>query len=349
VKNKILTVYNGVNDFFHLSMGHRKRSQPRRGSLAYSPRGRAKSMEARIRGWPKIQGDEPRLLAHAGYKAGCVQIVSIDDREHTPSHGKQLVTLGTVIATPPITIIGIRGYSSDPNGRHAEFDSFTKDLPKNVQNNLNIKTEGTSLDNAEKLLNKIQEIYAVVITTPADVSLEMKKPYIFEVKVEGGDILKQFTFTKELLGKSVKVDQVFESGTYVDTAAVTKGKGWQGVIYRWGAKRKQHKSRKSVREIGSLGPISPQNVMYTVPRAGQTGFHQRIEYDKRIMIMSNTEKDEYKINPDGGFKHFGNVNGDFIIVKGSVPGTYRRLIKLRKQIRNEPKKIVKPNVLEVVI
>ena len=330
-------------------MGHRKRSQPRRGSLAYSPRGRAKSMEARIRGWPQVNSDEPRLLAHAGYKAGCVQLVSIDDREHTPSHGKQLVTLGTVIATPPITIVGIRGYSSDPNGRHAEFDSFAKDLPKNVQNILKIKTEGTSITEAEKRLNKINEIFAIVTTTPLDVNLEMKKPYIFEVKIEGGDISKQFAFTKDLLGKSVKVDEVFESGTYVDTAAITKGKGWQGVIYRWGAKRKQHKSRKTVREIGSLGPISPQNVMYTVPRAGQTGFHQRIEYDKRIMIMSNTEKEEFKINPDGGFKHFGNVNGDFIVVKGSVPGTYRRLIKLRKQIRNEPKKVVKPNVLEVVI
>ena len=330
-------------------MGHRKRSQPRRGSLAYSPRGRAKSMEARIRGWPKVSGDEPRLLAHAGYKAGCVQLVSIDDREHTPSHGKQLVTLGTVIATPPITIVGIRGYSSDSEGRHAEFDSFAKDLPKNVQNILKIKTEGTSVDKAEKRLKKIKEIFAIVTTTPLDVNLEMKKPYVFEVKVEGGDIPKQFGFVKELLGKSVKVDEVFESGTYVDTAAITKGKGWQGVIYRWNAKRKQHKSRKTVREIGSLGPISPQNVMYTVPRAGQTGFHQRIEYDKRIMIMSNTEKEEYKINPDGGFKHFGEVNGDFIIVKGSIPGTYRRLIKLRKQIRNEPKKVVKPNVLEVVI
>ena len=60
-------------------------------------------------------------------------------------------------------------------------------------------------------------------------------------------------------------------------------------------------------------------------------------------------KEEFIINPDGGFKHFGNVNGDFIIVKGSVPGTYRRLIKLRKQIRKEPKKITKPNVLEIVI
>ena len=62
------------------------------------------------------------------------------------------------------------------------------------------------------------------------------------------------------------------------------------------------------------------------------------------MVMSNTGKEEFIINPDGGFKHFGNVNGDFIIVKGSVPGTYRRLIKLRKQIRKEPKKIIKPNV-----
>ena len=65
--------------------------------------------------------------------------------------------------------------------------------------------------------------------------------------------------------------------------------------------------------------------------------------------MSSTEKEEFKINPDGGFKHFGNVTGDFIIVKGSVPGTYRRLIKLRAQIRNEPAKVNKPNILEVVV
>ena len=56
-------------------MGHRRHSAPRRGSLAYLPRGRAKSMEARIRAWPKVNSDEPKLLAHAGFKAGCVQIV----------------------------------------------------------------------------------------------------------------------------------------------------------------------------------------------------------------------------------------------------------------------------------
>jgi len=328
-------------------MGHRRHSSPHRGSLAYLPRCRAKSMEARIRAWPKVNSDEPKLLAHAGFKAGCVQIVNIDDREKTPNHGKQLVSLGTVIATPPILIIGIRGYSIDSRGKHAEFNYHADNLPKYISQF--ITTKENSLNNSEKLLKKIKEIYAIIAVRPRNAGLSQKKPYIFEVSVKGGDIKKQFTFLQELLGKEVKIDQVFDVGTTVDTAAITKGKGWEGPITRWGVKRKQHKSRKSVREVGSLGPISPQYVMYTVPRAGQRGFHQRIEYNKRIMLMDNTENSKFKINPDGGFKHFGNVNGDFVIVRGSVPGTYNRLIKLRSQIRKIPSKVIKPNVLQVVI
>lgn len=330
-------------------MGHRKKSQPRKGSLAYLPRGRAKSMEARIRTWPEISSEEPKLLAHAGFKAGCVQLVTIDDREKTPNAGKQLVSLGTVLVTPPIMVLGIRGYSKDHDGVHAEFDVYSEDIPKEISKHITLKNNEKALDNAEKSLGRIKEIFAIVAVSPNTVGLEQKKPYIFEAAIKGGDIKKQFAFVKELLGKEVKIDQVFETGSGVDVAAITKGKGWQGVITRMGVKRKQHKSRKTVREVGSLGPISPSNIMYTVPRAGQHGFHQRIEYNKRIMIMSNTNDKGFKINPDGGYKHFGFVKGDYVILKGSVPGTYRRLIKLRSQIRNVPAKINKPNILEVVI
>ena len=328
-------------------MGHRRHSTPHRGSLAYLPKGRAKSMEARIRAWPKIDSDEPKLLAHAGFKAGCVQLVSIDDREKTPNHGKQLVSLGTVIVTPPILIIGIRGYSKDLRGRHANFDFYAENLPKHISRLF--KVNQSSINNAEKSLKIIKEIFAIIAITPKNVGLQQKKPYVFEIPVTGGNIEKQFAFLKERLGKEVKIDQVFETGTTVDVAAITKGKGWEGPVTRFGVKRKQHKSRKSVREVASLGPISPQYVMYTVPRAGQRGFHQRIEYNKRIMIIDNTENTKFKINPDGGYKHFGNVNGDFVIVYGSVPGTYNRLIKLRTSIRNAPLKVNKPNVLQVVI
>ncbi|MBA4436180.1 MAG: 50S ribosomal protein L3 [Nitrosopumilus sp.] len=331
-------------------MGARKRHSPRRGSLAYSPRVRAKSMEARIRAWPKLDSEEPKILAHCGFKAGCVQIVSIDDREKVPNAGKQLVSLGTVLVTPPVLILGIRGYSKDHDGHHAEFDVYAEDIPKSIAKEISLKNkQENAIDNAEKSLKKIKEIFAIVAISPSAAGLDQKKPYIFEASVSGGDIPKQFAHVKELLGKEIKIDQIFETGASVDVAAITKGKGWQGVLKRWNVKKKQHKSRKTVREVGSLGPISPQSVMYTVPRAGQFGFHQRIEYDKRIMIMGNTDEDKLKINPDGGFKHFGLVKGDFIVLKGSVPGAYRRLIKLRSQIRNVPDKVNKPNILEVVV
>ena len=331
-------------------MGARKRHSPRRGSLAYSPRIRAKSMEARIRAWPKINSDEPRILAHCGFKAGCVQIVSIDDRDKVPNAGKQLVSLGTVLVTPPVLILGVRGYSKDHYGKHAEFDVYAEDIPKSFAKEISLKNkQENALENAEKGLKKIVEIFAIIAVSPRAAGLEQKKPYVFEALVSGGDVQKQFTHVKELLGKEIKIDQIFETGATVDVAAITKGHGWQGVLKRWNVKKKQHKSRKTVREVGSLGPISPQSVMYTVPRAGQMGFHQRVEYDKRIMIMGNTNDEQIKINPDGGYKHFGLVKGDFIILKGSVPGTYRRLIKLRTQIRNAPAKVNKPNILEVVI
>jgi len=327
-------------------MGHRKHSQPRRGSIAYLPRGRAQSMEARIRSWSAQELAEPKLLGHLGFKAGCVQIVSVDDRDKTPNFGKQLVSLGTVIVTPPVTIVGIRGYEKTTQGKQVGFDYFAKDLPKKIKRSFVSKID-PEID--KKKLGKISDIFALVVVIPRDAKLEQKKPFIFEVAVRGGDIPKQFEYIKNLLGKEVKIDQVFQTGQTIDVAAITKGKGWEGPITRWGVKRKQHKSRKSVREVASLGPISPSNVMFTVPRAGQRGFHQRTEYNKRIMIMDNTDNSKFKINPGGGFKHFGIVDGDFIVVRGSVPGTYRRLIKFRTAIRKFEYKIKQPNILEVVV
>jgi large subunit ribosomal protein L3 len=330
-------------------MGHRKHSQPRRGSLAYLPRGRAKNMEARIRNWPQEEGDQPKLLAHAGFKAGCIRIASIDDRDKTPNFGKQLVSLGTVVVTPPIVIIGIRGYSKDRYGIDSSFDVYAKELPKELPRLFTAKSDEKSLEQAEKSLGRIDEIFAIAAILPGQAGIDQKKPYVFEIAVKGGDIQKQFTFVKDLLGKEVKVDQVFQKGADVDIAAITKGKGIEGPITRWGVKKKQHKSRKSVRALGTLGPISPATIMYTVPRAGQRGFHQRTQYNNRIMIMSNTQNSEFKINPAGGFKHFGLVEGDFVVIRGSIPGTYRRLVKLRSPMRHRTSKITQPKVLEIMI
>lgn len=330
-------------------MGHRKHSQPRRGSLAYLPRARAKSMEARIRSWPDQEGDQPKLMAHAGFKAGCISIASIDDREKTPNFGKQLVSLGTVVVTPPIVVIGIRGYSKDRYGLDSIFDVYAKDLPKELARLFTAKSDEKSLERAEKSLGRVSDLFCIVAVLPQRAGREQKKPYVFEVAVKGGDVAKQFAFAKDFLGKEVKVDQVFQKGADVDVAAITKGKGIEGPITRWGVKKKQHKSRKSVRALGTLGPISPSTIMYTVPRAGQRGFHQRTQYNNRIMIISNTKTNEFKINPAGGFKHFGLVDGDYVVIRGSIPGTYRRLVKLRSPMRQRVSKVTIPNVLEIMV
>jgi large subunit ribosomal protein L3 len=189
---------------------------------------------------------------------------------------------------------------------------------------------------------------AIGAVIPRDAGLSQKKPFVFEIGVGGGGIKAQFDYLKDLLGKEVKFKDLFQVGSYVDVSAITKGKGIEGPITRWGVKKKQHKSRKSVRALGTLGPISPATIMYTVPRAGQRGLHQRLEYNKRILIVGNTVEKEQELIHTGGFGHFGVVKGDYVVIKGSVPGAVKRLIKIRYPIRSKASKVLEPKIVEVV-
>jgi large subunit ribosomal protein L3 len=331
-------------------MGHRKYSAPRRGSIAFRPRARAKSLEARVRTWPQLAAEKSSLLGFAGFKAGGIQILTVDDREKTPNFGKQLLNASTVIATPPLKIIGIRGYKHDLYGQHAIFDLYAKDLPKEMSRKFDAKSRDDGLSKAESLLNSASDVMAVVAVSPNSIGLAQKVPFVFEVAVSGEDARSQYDYVRSILGKEIKITDVFQIGQNIDVFGITRGKGIEGPITRFGVKRKQHKSRKSVRAVGTLGPISPAVVMYTVARQGQRGFHQRTEYNKRILIISNTDKDaENSINPPGGFKHFGLVRGDYIVVRGSIPGVPKRLIKMRQPVRGVSKKVLEPKVLEVVV
>ena len=140
-------------------------------------------------------------------------------------------------------------------------------------------------------------------------------------------------------------DNRLKPGMYVDVLGITKGKGFEGPVTRFGVKRKQHKSRKSVRAVGVIGPWHPAAVMYTIARAGQMGFHQRTETGKRILLVGNGK--EKPITPPGGFRHFGNVDGDYAVVRGSVPGPARRFVMVRMPVRGVPKNQNPPQVVEV--
>jgi large subunit ribosomal protein L3 len=297
-----------------------------------------------------VAAEKSSLLGFAGFKAGGIHVLTIDDREKTPNFGKQLLNPSTVIVTPPVRVIGIRGYKNDLYGQHAIFDVYAKDLPKELPRKFDAKTAEDAFAKAEGMLGKASSVMAIVSVSPSSIGLSQKTPFVFETPISGKDAKSQYDYVKSVLGREIKASDIFQVGQNVDVFGITRGKGVEGPITRFGVKRKQHKSRKSVRAVGTLGPISPAVVMYTVARQGQRGFHQRTEYNKRILIMSNTEKDgQNSINPSGGFKHFGLVKGDYIVVRGSIPGVPKRLIKMRQSIRNVPKKVLEPKVLEVVV
>lgn len=335
-------------------MGHRKYSAPRRGSLAFYPRNRAKSEEARLRNWPE-HNDNTSLLGFAGFKAGQIQVMTIDDKEKTPNFGKQLDNSSTVIATPPINIIGIRSYKKDFYGEKAFIDAYSKDLPKGLDRKFKTKYNEKSFETIESSLDSIFSFVAIASVFPKKANLSQKKPFVFEIGVSGKDNKAKYEYLKSILGKEIKISDVFQNGQFIDVSGITRGKGIEGPITRFGVKRKQHKSRKSVRALGTLGPISPAVVMYSVPRQGQRGFHQRTEYNKRILLVSLDGSSQTTllaskpaINPQGGFKHFGLVTTDYIVVRGSIPGVPKRLVKMRQPIRYPTKKVIEPKVIEVI-
>jgi large subunit ribosomal protein L3 len=155
-----------------------------------------------------------------------------------------------------------------------------------------------------------------------------------ENNIGGTDMKARFEYARTLLGKSVNISDVFANGDIIDVLAITTGKGLQGPVKRWGIQlqKAKHSRAGSVREIGTLGAWHPSHVSWRVPQLGQTGYHQRTEFNKRVMQIG---KDGKLVTPEGGILNYGVVRNDYIIIKGSVPGPAKRMIRLRPAIRQK--------------
>jgi len=326
-------------------MGHRKVNAPRRGSLAYLPRGRATRQTGRIRYWPSVK-DGPLLLGFMGYKAGMTHVFMVDDRQGSPNFGKEIVYPATVIDTPPLTICAVRAYTQNPYGLKTLSEVWMKTPPKDI-NRLttppNSPNPEKGFKKLEEQLNQITELRLLAATQPRLTGVPKKTPELIEIKIGGATVKEQLEYVKPLLGKTVSITDIFKEGQYTDVISVTKGKGFQGPVKRFGVKIRDRKSRKTHRGIATLGPWSPSRVLYTIARAGQMGYHQRTEYNKRLLKIGTNGAE---ITPKGGFIRYGPVKGTYVIVNGSIPGPTKRLIRLRyptrppRRVPLEPPKII---------
>lgn len=296
--------------------------------MGYYPRKRARSIIPHIRSWPEIK-DGPKLQGFVGFKAGMTHVLFMDYRKTSTTAGSEVASSVTVIEVPPLKIVGIRLYARDPYGEHTIGETYDHGSVNELRKLIPISKEYQSKELKEEGVDDVHVL--ALIQNDKVKAISKKVPDLTEIRVGGGTIKDRLEYARSVLGKEVSFDQFSKSGKFVDVIAITTGKGFQGHIKRWGVKLLPRKNRKHRRMIGTLGPWHPDWVRNTVPQAGQMGFHQRTDFNKRVLFYGRP--DESGITPKGGFVNYGEVVNNYILVHGSIPGPIKRIVKLRDPVR----------------
>ncbi|KAI4496863.1 PREDICTED: 60S ribosomal protein L3 [Polistes canadensis] len=351
-------------------MSHRKFSAPRHGSMGFYPKKRSQRHRGKVKAFPKDDPNKPvHLTAFIGYKAGMTHVVREADRPGSKVNKKEIVEAVTILETPPMIVVGVVGYIETPHGLRALTTVWAEHLSEDCRRRFYknwYKSKKKAFTKAskkwqddlgrksiEKDLKKIIK-YCKVVRIIAHTQMKLlrqrqKKAHIMEIQLNGGTIDQKVQWAREHLEKPVPISNVFAPDEMIDVIGVTKGKGYKGVTSRWHTKKLPRKTHKGLRKVACIGAWHPSRVSFTVARAGQKGYHHRTEMNKKIYrigqgihtkdgkIIKNNASTEYDltektITPMGGFPHYGEVNNDFIMIKGCCMGPKKRVITLRKSL-----------------
>ncbi|XP_031552345.1 60S ribosomal protein L3-like [Actinia tenebrosa] len=358
-------------------MSHRKFEAPRHGSLGFLPRKRSKRHRGKVKSFPKDDSTvPPHLTAFIGFKAGMTHILREVEKPGSKLHKKEQVEAVTIIETPPMMVVGVVGYIETPRGMRVLKTVWAEHLSEECKRRFyknwcrskkkaftkSSKKWGDeegkkSIEEDFETMKKYCKVIRVICHTQQKlVKLTQKKAHIIEIQVNGGkDIAEKVDWCKERLENPAPVRKVFAQNEMIDVIGVTKGHGFKGVTYRWGTKKLPRKTHKGLRKVACIGAWHPARVSYSVARAGQCGYHHRTELNKKIYrigqgihtkdgkVIKNNASTEYdltdkSITPMGAFPHYGNVNEDFIMVKGCVVGPKKRVLTLRKSLLVQTKR-----------
>lgn len=304
---------------------------PRKGSMAVWPRKRAKRQHNRIRAWAAV--DTPMALGFAGYKVGMTQALVKDNRKTIKAKDPERMIPITIIECPPIKVLGVRFYILDGYNIRAKTEILTKNVDKELKRSLNLQKKPEDKKLEDMNAQDYYDIKLIVYTQPGLTGFGKKRPEIFEMAI-GGNLSQKLEYAKSVIGKEIKVTDVFKPGEQADSHSVSKGKGLQGPVKRFGIAIRSHKSEKTKRGAGSLGPWHPSKVKIHVSRSGQMGYHQRVQFNNWIIAINDKGEE---LNVKGGFINYGLIKNTAVVIRGSIPGPKKRIIKLLKSIKPNDK------------
>ena len=165
----------------------------------------------------------------------------------------------------------------------------------------------------------------------------VKKPLIGHFKkcgVEPRKIIREFrleSLDEYKPGQEVGID-MFAPGDFVDVVGISKGKGFAGVVKRWGfaGGPGSHGTHKWNRRPGSIGASSdPSRVFKGTKMAGADG-RKRVTVQNLKVLEVDKEK-------------------NLVIVKGAVAGAnggYLVIKKAKKKVSTRPTPVGTPGVKE---
>ena len=289
-------------------------------------------------------------------------VVREPDRPGSKTHKKEVVDAVTILEAPPMVVVGVVGYTATPTGLRTLTTVWAEHLSEEIRRRFyknwyqskkkaftkyaaKCATEQGAAD-MEKELARIKQhcevVRVIAHTQVSKIGLRMKKAHVMEIQVNGGDSAAKVDFAKSLFEKEVPVSTIFSKNESIDVCGATKGRGYEGVTTRWGTARLPRKTHRGLRKVGCIGSWHPMRVGWSVPRAGQNGYHHRTEMNKKIFRIglkgdassASTEADltEKSITPMGGFPHYGMVNEDWIMIRGCCVGVKKRVVTLRKAL-----------------
>lgn len=304
-------------------------NKPRSGSLQFWPRKRAQGI--RIRSWAR--SNEAKMLGFMGYKVGMTHLIVNDNRPNALTKNMEIAIPATIIECPSIKIASIRFYKNTKYGLKPVSEVWADNLDKELKRAIIIPKKKSKAEDVKDY----DDLRIMAYTQPRLTGIGKKKPELSEIAI-GGKKADKLNYAKGILGKEISINDVFKEGQQLDFHCITKGKGFQGPVKRFGVCIRSHKSEKSRRNPGSLGPWCGQgHIMWRVAHAGKMGYHLRTEYNKHLLKLG-TKGEE--INPKGGHISYGLVKNNYILVKGSIGGPKKRLVRFNSAIR-ENKSITK--------
>ena len=350
-------------------MSHRKFEHPRLGHLGFLPKKRSQRARGKCKKFPKDRDPkaEPHLTAFLGFKAGMTHIVRDVEKPGSKLHKKETLEAVTIVETPEMVVVGVVGYVKTPQGLRALNTVWAEHLNDEIKRRFyknwykskkkaftkySKKYANGSIEKDLDELRKNADVVRVIAHTQVRKvkNLKQKKAHMMEIQVNGGSIADKVDFGYKFFEKAVPVDAVFAKDEMIDCISVTRGRGFEGVVTRWGVTRLPRKTHRGLRKVGCIGAWHPARVGYTVARPGQHGYHHRTEINKKIYRVgkvddathkATTEHDatEKDITPMGGFSHYGVVKNDYLMIKGGVAGPRKRLITLRRSLFKQTRRV----------